>query len=224
MEAKHYLVRNPVISTYRITINILLLVLWREKLFQDSESRFDHSRVTNYSPDERRSTPVKIITHRRRNYHVDGCCSGEGHVDERLNKVSCLFGILSWAILTLIAPRSAKLVSSYALTIRTRSWNDEFGVGTKELDSRNPMPTTGKESLVKGWAKKMLSCRTPSTRHDEPLVVETSWVTNMTICEKLHTTRAGRNREKCFPTFVVSVVRGYWNNVKELTFPYSHGV
>jgi len=92
MEAKTYLVRNPVMSTYRITVNILLLVLWRGKSFQDSESR-DHSPVTNYSPHERRSTPVKIITHRKRDYPVDGCGGGECHVDVGLNKVSRLVHI-----------------------------------------------------------------------------------------------------------------------------------
>jgi hypothetical protein len=77
--------------------------------------------------------------------------------------------------------------------------------------------TTGKGSfkLVKVWAKKAVSFRTPSTCHDEPLVGETSWVTNITIWERLHTKRAGRNSEKCFPTFFVCGERiEIENNVK----------
>jgi hypothetical protein len=62
---------------------------------QDSEWRFNHSLVTNYSPDKRGSTPIKVIAHCRRDYHVDGCSGGKGHVDEWLKKVSFLFRIRS---------------------------------------------------------------------------------------------------------------------------------
>ena len=80
MKAKVYLVRNPAINMYRITIKILLSVLRETYAIPLSELKFGHS------PDEGRSTPVKEITKGRGNYHVDAGKESESRIDNLLGK------------------------------------------------------------------------------------------------------------------------------------------
>ena len=104
---------------------------------------------------------------------------------------------------------------------------DEFGDGTKELDLRNPMTITGPRNrgLVKVWAKKNVVVPHPIHRLRQTPIRWDTKLGNERICEKIHTTRAGRNREKCFPTFYLRRERvEIQNNVKGRTFPYSRGV
>jgi hypothetical protein len=83
VEAKIYLVRDPVIRIYRITAIIMLLVLSFEKQIPDSEWMF---LVSDYSPDQRRSTPVEVVAHDSRQHCVHACNGGEGCADHGLHK------------------------------------------------------------------------------------------------------------------------------------------
>ena len=76
----------------------------------------------HHSPSEGGPTSIKVITHRRGDYHVDGCSGGECRIDDGLNgslRMSS-FGICSRLKRTLIASKFAKLVAWYDLTTSTK--------------------------------------------------------------------------------------------------------
>jgi len=144
VEAKLYLVRDPVIRIYRIMAIILLLVLSFAKKIPDSDSMF---LVTGHSPDQRRSTLVEVVTHDSGQHCVHACSGGEGCADQGLHKAlsvsssSCFRPSGDSSILTFIASRFTRLLSRYAIATVTMSGDEGCGDGTGGSDSRNPTAT-----------------------------------------------------------------------------------